>query len=202
MPLLVVATLYKGGTNMRRLSACLVLLLVLLLVLSSAAEEDTLTDRSIEIIGTDRFISQTKMALSLLETLAPDAYNKVMTYVGVIEQGERSGMWAYEDPPRYEVNDSTAFYSITWYASTIAHDATHSELYHEYLAAYDGEDVPADAWGGVTAERFCLSYQLVVLKKIRGPRHEVKYLASLTGTHCDMDGDGDCDWDDYNSRDW
>jgi hypothetical protein len=110
-------------------------------------------------------------------------------------------MWAYEQPPRYTVGDPTAFYSVTWYASTIAHDATHSEFYHQYLAL-NGEPVPDSVWGGVEVERFCISYQLDVLRRIGGTAYEVDYLAKQTGTHCDVDGDGDCDWDDYFGRDW
>jgi hypothetical protein len=156
----------------------------------------------IRIEGSPEFIAQTQAALSLLESYAPDAYQKVQTYVGLIQQGQHSGMWAWEEPPRYEVGDATAFYSVTWYASTIAHDATHSELYHKYLDAHPGEYVPDDVWGGVEIERFCNGYQLDVLKRIGGPQSEIDYLASLDGTHCDVDNDGDCDWDDYNNRDW
>jgi hypothetical protein len=154
------------------------------------------------ILGDTAFVEQTQLALTLLEDRAPDAYEKVLRYVGVIAQDERSGMWAAEDPPRYAVSDETAFYSLTWYASTIAHDATHSELYHEYRAANPGGAVPDDAWTGFESERFCNAYQLDVLTRIGGPPQEVEYLAGLTGTHCDIDGDLDCDWDDYEGRDW
>lgn len=156
---------------------------------------------SIAIVGNTTFIEWTQSALALLEAEAPDAYAKIETYVGVIEQSDRSGMWAYEDPPRYEVSDETAFYSLTWYASTIAHDATHSELYHQYLESY-GAPVPDDIWTSVAAEQFCISYQLDVLIRIGGPAGEVDYLGTQTGDHCDIDGDGDCDWDDYYGRDW
>jgi hypothetical protein len=156
----------------------------------------------IKIEGSQAFIDQTRAALALLESLAPDAFLKTQKYVGVIQQGQHSGMWAWEEPPRYEVGDPTAFYSVTWYASTIAHDATHSELYHQYQAAHPGEPVPDDAWGGVEIERFCIGYQLDVARRIGAPASEVEYLASLDGTHCDVDGDNDCDWDDYYQRDW
>jgi hypothetical protein len=155
----------------------------------------------VTLIGNAAFVEQTQAALLLLQTKAPDAYNKVEAYVGIIEQSEHSGMWAAEDPPRYTVGDATAFYSVTWYASTIAHDATHSELYHQYLASY-GAPVPDDVWTGVEVERFCNAYQLDVLKRIGGTSAEIEYLAGLDGTHCDIDNDGDCDWDDYSGRDW
>jgi hypothetical protein len=156
----------------------------------------------IAVSGSPEFIQQTYNALWLLETLARDAFVKTQTYVGLIEQGERSGMAAYEDPPRYEVGDPTAFHSVTWYASTIAHDATHSELFHRYLAEHPGERVPEDVWTGFEVERFCIAYQHDVAIRIGAPESETEYLAGLTGTHCDVDGDGDCDADDYELRDW
>ena len=146
---------------------------------------------AVQIIGNADFVAQTRLALYLLETRAPDAYQKVQTYVGIIMQGEHSGMWAWEDPPRYEVGDRTAFASVTWYASTIAHDATHSELYH------NGQE-----WEGIPVEQFCNAYQLEVLKQIGAPQGEIDYMAGLDGNHCDVDGDGDCDQADYENRDW
>jgi hypothetical protein len=146
---------------------------------------------AVQIIGSSDFVIQTRLALSLLETKAPEAYRKIQTYVGLIEQGQHSGMWVWEEPPRYEVGDATAFSSLTWYASTIAHDATHSELYH------NGQE-----WEGIPAEQFCNTYQLEVLKQLAAPQDEIDYLASQTGDHCDVDRDGDCDWTDYENRDW
>jgi len=64
--------------------------------------------------------------------LAPAALEKIQKHIGIIEQGEYSHMWANEEPPRYEVDDMTSFYSIKWHAGAIAHEATHSELYHQY----------------------------------------------------------------------
>jgi hypothetical protein len=156
----------------------------------------------IEINGNAAFTTQTIAALTLLEQKAPDAFQKIQTYVGIIEQGEHSGMWAWEVPPRYEVGDATAFFSVSWYASTIAHDATHSELYAQYQASHAGEFVPLEAYGGVEIERFCIGYQLEVSRRIGAPQSEIDYLSTLDGTHCDLDNDGDCDWDDYQNRNW
>jgi len=48
----------------------------------------------------------------------------------------------------------------------------------------------------------CNAYQLDVLMRIGGPAGEVDYPAGLSGTHWDIDGDLDCDWHDYEGRDW
>lgn len=156
----------------------------------------------IQIKGNSEFIAQTRAALTLLEQKDPYAFKKIQTYVGIIEQGEHSGMWAWENPPRYEVGDVTAFFSVTWYASTIAHDATHSELYAQYQSAHPGETVPESAFSGVDIELFCIGYQTEVAKHIGAPQSEIDYLLTLDGTHCDLDNDGDCDWVDYENRNW
>jgi hypothetical protein len=156
----------------------------------------------IKIKGNSKFVAQTRAALALLEQKAPDAFVKIQTYIGIIEKGQHSGMWAWEQTPRYEVGDTTAFFSVTWYASTIAHDATHSELYAQYQAAHPNETVPEDAYGGVPIERFCIGYQLDVARRIGAPQSEIDYLSTLDGTHCDLDNDGDCDWEDYQNRNW
>jgi hypothetical protein len=159
------------------------------------------THGNVDIVGTDVFLYQTLEGMSLLQNKSPEAYTKIQTYIGLIELGEHSGMWAFENPPRYEVGQRTADSTTTWYASTIAHDAVHSELYHEYLNQH-GPPVPDDAWASVEAEQFCIAFQLNVLKDIGAPDYEIEYLESQTGTHCDVDNDGDCDWDDYDNRDW
>jgi hypothetical protein len=168
----------------------------------SIPTNNSITYGGIKIIGDLKFTSQTQAALNLLEQKDPTTFEKIQTYIGIIEQGEHSGMWAWEIPPRYEVGYATAFYSITWYASTIAHDATHSELYTQYQMAHPGQPVPQEAYGGVEIERFCIGYQREVAKRIGAPQSEIDYLSTLDGTHCDIDHDGDCDWDDYQNRDW
>ena len=66
-----------------------------------------------------------------------------------------------------------------------------------------GEDkVPAEAWTGTESEKACNAHQLRVLAKIGASRKQLDYMAGLDGTHSDVDGDGDYDWDDYKARDW
>jgi hypothetical protein len=156
----------------------------------------------IKIAGSTEFIARTRSALTLLEQKDTEAFTKVQTYIGIIEQGQHSGMWAWEDPPRYEVGDATAFSSLTWYASTIAHDSTHSELYTQYQNAHPGEAVPEDVFSGVEIEIYCNAYQLDVLRLIGAAQNEIDYMGTLDGTHCDLDHDGDCDLTDYQLRNW
>ena len=158
------------------------------------------TTKTVEIVGSDKFKRQVTKALALLKKKAPEDYKLVATYVGRIEQGKHSGMWAYKTPPTYELADRTAFHSVMWCASTIAHDAYHSKLYHDYEKKH--ASVPNEIWTGVDAEKKGIAYQLTVMKKIGSSKREIEHVLKQDGTHHDVDGDGDFDWDDYRKRDW
>ncbi len=128
----------------------------------------------VEIMGSAKFTDQIVKALTLLKSKAPDAYSIVINYVKRIEQGERSGMWAYKTPPTYEIADKTAFYSLTWCAATIAHDSFHSKLYHDYKTRH-GEPVPDSIWTGTEAEKQCMEHQITVMSLIGAPKSEIDY---------------------------
>lgn len=155
-------------------------------------------DRSpyeIQIVGSDTFKSNVSNALTLLKQKAPDAYDRVIRNIGIFRQAARSGMRAYDSPPVFEIGDVTSTATTTWFASAIAHDATHSMLYLDYLAAHPGERVPDDIWIGKNAEITCMAFQLTTLKQIGGPAYEVDYLAKLS------DGSSNY-WDNYSGRFW
>jgi hypothetical protein len=128
----------------------------------------------VEIAGSVTFTNQVITALTLLTEKAPEAYEVVTNYVKRIEQGERSGMWAYKKPPTYEMSDKTTFYSLTWCAATIAHDSFHSKLYHDYPST-PGKTVPDSAWTGTDAEKKCMEHQLNVMTLIGSPTNELTY---------------------------
>jgi hypothetical protein len=109
-------------------------------------------------------VRETAEALELLRTKAPQHYAVVGRYVGVIEcVASGSGMAAQQTPPRYLVGDVTRAGGTIWYAGTIAHDAYHSKLYHEYKVANPGRPVPASVWTGREAEAKCLEFQVAAL---------------------------------------
>ena len=151
----------------------------------------------IEIRGGPRFQRQTQQACVLLENKAAQSWKQVRTYIYVIEQGSHSAMWAYERPPRVEINNVTAFHSLTWYAGVLAHESMHAALYNGAMP-----NIPVILWNGQHAEQVCIAYQISVMRQLNAPYHEIQYLQSLDGTHCDRDGDGDCDWADYAQRQW
>jgi hypothetical protein len=157
--------------------------------------------QSIEIRGSEAFVRQTKDALKLLEAKAPSAYFTIEKCVGRIESAARSAMMARATPPTYAVGDPTAFYSITWYAGTIAHDAIHCKQYWDYRKAR-GASVPADIWTGQAAELEAIRYQLWVMSAIGAPAHEMRHIRAQDGKHYDLNGDGKYSEEDVKLRKW
>ncbi len=156
----------------------------------------------ITIVGDAMFIDQVKRALDLIRGQAPDEYEEIVTYLKRIEWSTRSGMAAYEDPPTFYLANATAFASITWCAGSIAHDAYHSKLYHEFLVTNGNLSVPDYIWTGKGPEMKCIEFQLIVMNKIDAPKNERDYLASQDGMHFDCDANGIYDWRDYQRQNW
>lgn len=155
----------------------------------------------IAVEGDRHFVNRVGAALRILEQKDPEAYDLVERHVPRITQGQHSGMWAYENPPRLELGPATANSSVTWLSGAIAHDAMHAKLYAE-LGGAQQKPVPDEAWSGVVAERTCCRYQAQVLERIGGTQAEIDWCNGGDGTHGDVNGDGKLDWDDYRKRDW
>ena len=151
-----------------------------------------------EIMGSVQFSNQVHNAMVLLKARDPDAYAILTNNVGRIQEGKRSGMWAYNTPPTYEMSDATAFISLTWCAATIAHDSFHSKLYHEYQKAHGGQ-VPDAVWTGRAAEQRCMTHQLAVMERIGATTWEIDYAKRQTNGDYAKDGET---WEDYKKRAW
>jgi hypothetical protein len=134
----------------------------------------------ITIKGDANCQSSTLTALKLLSDKAPAHYKTVTTYISVIECiAQGSGIYAYEIPPRYVVGDATRNAGTVWYAGTIAHDAGHSKLYHDYLSTHPNHAVPDDVWTGQNAEVSCLNAQYDALSKIGGTQYQLDYVTNI-----------------------
>lgn len=135
----------------------------------------------IKIIGDNNCQSDTLNALQLISEKAPTHYAIVIKYIGSIEcVSEGSGMFAYENPPRYAVGDKTRNAGITWYAGTIVHDAGHSKLYNDYKDS--NESVPSDVWTGKNAESICIQAQLDAVIEMNGPQDQIDYIKKSLDT--------------------
>lgn len=155
----------------------------------------------VTVYGSASFIEQVERSLDLLRDKSPDAFKLTQRYAPRIEQNSRSGMRAYDDPPTFNLSEKTASVSDTWCAGSIAHDAYHSKLYHEYLEAHE-DPVPDEVWCGQARELECFRYQARVMRDIDAPESEITYVEHLDGSHFDLNGDGKETWIDYWLRDW
>jgi len=129
---------------------------------------------SISIVGDSTFTNNTQRALNLIRAGAPQTYAMVLRYVGVIQQGTSSGMWAWLAPPTFVVGHATYTASATWYASAIVHDAIHSKQYHQHFEIHGY--VPHEVWTGLDAEMEALAIQREFLVQINAPAHEISHI--------------------------
>jgi hypothetical protein len=166
-----------------------VLLALVVLSIPGPARFDRL-----KINGNPSFQEQVVKALSLLRSRSPNAYQIVTNNIGAIVQAKHSGMAAYRNPPTFDLNDRTAFYSVTWCAGSIAHDSMHSKLYFDYRRQHAGAPVPDHVWIGAMVEKTCTDYQRLVLEQVGAPSNEV--------AHC-VWNPKDRYWEiDYQKRNW
>lgn len=137
----------------------------------------------VKIVGDQTCIDQTNQALNLLKSQTSDDYNNVVKYIGIIECAEQgSGMYAWENPPRFKVGKITRDAGTIWYAGTIVHDAWHSKLYHDYLDTHPEESVPNEIWTGKDAEQKCLDVQSSALQKIGADQTTLDHVKNVINT--------------------
>lgn len=137
----------------------------------------TETYQSIIITGSPEFISKTKAALKILEQ-TPEFYI-VQSSLGAIKSTKHSGVNVCPDIPVYMVGEATSQSPLLWYASTIAHDAYHSFLYHHEKERLGGKEPAFESWMGKEAEKSCLVFQLGVLQKFTHEECMIGYLQEL-----------------------
>lgn len=155
--------------------------------------KNTIEHYGIIISGGPPFVENTILALNLLPPV--EEFTLVSKYIRRIQQSKRSGMRAYSKIPTYEVGEKTYAASTEWYASTIAHDAYHSYLFH--IAKQNTKDIypPDDTWTGKEAEKLCLYFQLNVLRQITDNKNLIKYLE-------EFQADPNYQNIPYKARDW
>jgi hypothetical protein len=157
--------------------------------------ESLIFDETIVIVGSEAFVDHVKKALSLLQSNSSSGYPVVKKYIGRIKEGNTSGMYAYYNPPTFQMSAKEALlhennkdYAIQWCASVIAHDACHSKKYHDYQEAHGRSPGPHPApiyvWTGEAVERECLAFQRKVYNEIGAYQTICEYLKRCDGSYC------------------
>jgi len=135
------------------------------------AAELRIFDKTIAIVGSEAFVNHVTRALSLLQSKSSSGYPIVKKYIGKIREGTTSGMYAYYNPPTFQMsakeallNESNRDYALQWCASVIVHDAYHSKKYHDYQKVHGHPRgrrpyPPMYVWAGEAVERECLGFQ-------------------------------------------
>jgi hypothetical protein len=159
--------------------------------------ESLIFDKTITVVGSEAFVNHVRKALSLLQSKSSSGYPVVKKYIGRIREGTTSGMYAYYNPPTFQVsakeallNESNKDYALQWCASIIGHDAYHSKKYHDYQEAHGRSRgshpyPPNYVWTGETVERECLAFQRKVCGEIGAYQRICKYLKKSDGKYCD-----------------
>lgn len=155
----------------------------------------------IKVLGDAKFVAAVTEALGRLKSNVPTEYALIRPHVGRIEQNRRSGVNPRNDPPTVYLSERTVYTSPTWCAGSMMHDGYHSRLYREHLRQHGGS-VPDSVWRGQAAELRCIEFQARVSRNLQAPQYELDYLATLDGTHFDVDDDGKETWYDFWMRDW
>lgn len=159
------------------------------------------TRKKIAIEGDSKYKNQITKCLNLIRNHSKEDYSFVVKHIGIIKQHPKSGMFAWKSPPVFQMSNKSAFHSLTWCAGGIAHDAYHSYLFRENKV--EGEKYPPyETWGGFSAEKKCIQYQISVMRKIGGSESDIKYLEAQDGTHGDTNKDGKLDHRDREGITW
>ena len=152
-------------------------------------------DEAITIVGSAAFVDHVRQALTLLRNKSPSGYPVVKKYIGRINEGTTSGMYAYYNPPTFQMsakeallNESNKDYALQWCASAIVHDAYHSKKYHDYREAHGYSHHPYPpiyVWTGEAVERECIAFQKKVCGEIGAYQTICEYLEKSDGRYCE-----------------
>ena len=140
-------------------------------------------------IAEKEFKPKIEKCLALLKSKAPAAHTLIDSYNLTIRAAARSG--ANFQDTTIDIARQTFDASETWLASVLLHETIHFRQHKtgKYKA-------------GLPAEKEANAEQLKTLRLIGAPASEITYMASQTGGHADLNGDGVYDWRDYQQRNY
>lgn len=122
--------------------------------------------KKIKIIGSKRFITQTKNALNLIREKSKRDFTRIQKYLKTIRQSSESAMIL--EKAQFNVSVVSAFHSVEWYASIIVHDTHHYYLHTIKKFFWEKKNFKEH-------ERLCLAEQTRFLKKIKAPQKMIEH---------------------------
>ena len=145
----------------------------------------------VELLGPPSFIEATTAALRLLREKAPEQADFLERYVTRVQRHCPSGAAVGRPTPVVHVSDRLWALPTAIYASILVHEAVH---FYQYRID------PSSPRCRPEREQEAIVYQLDVLHRLAPTSPFIDHLRRQEGTHGDLDGDGDCDTDDYARR--
>ncbi len=134
------------------------------------------------IVGDGAFQQQVRTALTLLMYHDQDDFLKIKKYLREICQANHSGTQVSVARSTFYLAPQSAFYSVTWCAGDLVHEACHCKLYRDYWESWRFRDSNLIV-NGKEAEKYCIKQQLKALEKIRAPVWERNWLRAQDGSH-------------------
>lgn len=130
----------------------------------------------IRLIGSKKFINRTREALLLLKEKDYMSYKVVIKYLGAIVENKIDIGLSYFDPfkevPTTFMTTRSCMYDLKWYAAALVHEAYHGKLFNDALE--EGRN-PSREYCGYSAEMYCLTKQVMCLKKIEAREEDILY---------------------------
>ena len=135
---------------------------------------------AISIRGNKDFIYKTKLALDLLQEKSPDAFNLIKGSLKDIIMGSHS--YAGVDYSTCVIGNAYMAPLII-YASTLAHEAYHIELYRKFKKDNPSiRKVPPEVYGGAIGEKKALDYEVGVLRQLGADEATIEKCSKLYDT--------------------
>ena len=124
--------------------------------------------KTIQIIGSKKFIDQTLKALRLVRK-SEKHYIMVMRNLKKIKSSKQSEMIL--DKAQFNVANPSAFPKVEWYAGIIVHDAYHYALHSSGRLLWNKRTFREHA-------RRCINQQMGFLRNIQAPQYMISYCKS------------------------
>jgi len=134
----------------------------------------------IAVSGDDICRKNSKEALKILHGKDKENFDLVVSNLGKIECAvSGSGVYPWEDPPRFKVGVATSNAEPVWFASVLVHESCHIGQFEIAAGKNPGSDVPEEEYFGEKAEKECLDIQLGTLKKLGASRSKIEYMMNI-----------------------
>jgi hypothetical protein len=144
--------------------------------------------KKIEIIGEPEFANYIVKVLKFMNKKIPSRLKTIQKYINRIEQSSKTCQAHLNELSICYMSAKTAYYSTTWCAGSLVHEAHHAKLHLEYLKNNKTKiqrllKVPRKISAMQKEELECIKQKLIACKKMNAPKKEIDCLKKADGLH-------------------